>query len=90
MIYCIKILMFHLPSLMLLKVSLQQTSEASTVTGLVLSHLVNRVVDSVETGSLSILGDTELILAGTCLGSSTLLQVGLGVPYALAQQLSET
>ena len=60
------------------------------MTGLVLGHLVNGVVDGVETGSLSILGDTELILTGTSLSSGTLLQVGLRVPNTLAQQLCET
>ena len=57
---------------------------------LILSHLVNGIVDSIETSGLSVLSDTELILACTSLGSSTLLQIGLSVPYALAQQLSET
>ena len=60
------------------------------MTGLVLSHFVYGVVDGIETGSLGVLGNTELILASTCLGSSTLLKVGLGVPYNLAQQFSET
>ena len=60
------------------------------MTGLVLSHLVYGVVDSVETSSLSVLGNTELILASTSLSSSTLLQIGLGIPNTLTQQLSET
>lgn len=60
------------------------------MTGLVLRHLVHGVVDSIESGSLSVLGNTELILASTSLGSSALLQIGLGVPYDLAQQLSKT
>ena len=60
------------------------------MTSLVLSHLVNGVVDSVETSSLSVLGNAELILASTSLSSSALLQIGLGVPYYLAQQLSKS
>ena len=60
------------------------------MTGLVLGHLVNGVVDSVETSGLGVLGDAELILAGTSLSSSTLLEVRLGVPYALTQQLCKT
>ena len=61
------------------------------MTGLVLSHLMNGVVDSIETSSFGILGNAELILASTSLCSSTLLQIGLGIgPYNLAQQLSET
>ena len=60
------------------------------MTGLVLGHLMNGVVDSIETSGLGILGNTELILAGTSLSSGALLEIGLGVPYALTQQLSET
>ena len=75
---------------LLSKVSLQQSCKACTVTSLVLGHLMNGVVDSVETSSLGILGNTELVLAGTSLGSSALLQVGLGIPNNLTQQLSET
>ena len=76
--------------ILLAEVALQQTSEAGTMTGLVLGHFVYGVVDGIETGSLGVLGNTELILASTSLGSSTLLKIGLGVPYNLAQQLSET
>ena len=71
-------------------ITLQQSSEAGTVTGLVLGHLVNSVVDGVETGGLGVLGDTELILAGTSLSSGTLLQVRLRIPDTLTQQFSET
>ena len=74
---------------LLAKITLQQASEASTMTGLVLGHLVNGIVDSIETSSLGILGDAELILASTSLSSSTLLQIGLGIPNALAQELSK-
>ena len=59
------------------------------MTGLILCHLVNGIVDSVEASSLGILGNAELILASTSLSSSTLLQIGFGIPYALAQQLSK-
>ena len=59
------------------------------MTSLVFRHLMHGVVDSIETGSLRILGDTELILASTSLGSSALLQIRLGIPYALTQQLSK-
>ena len=75
---------------LLSEIALQQTSEAGTVTSLVLSHLVNGIVDCVETGSLGVLGNAELVLASTSFSSGTLLQIGLGVPNALAQQLSET
>jgi len=75
---------------MLLKVALQQTGEASTVTGLVLGHFMNGVVNGIEAGSLGILGNTELVLAGTSLSSSTLFQIGLRIPYNLTQQLCKT
>ena len=75
---------------LLTEIALQQSSEACTMTGLVLSHLVDGVVDSVETSGFGILGDTELILTGTSLSSSALLKVGLGIPYALTQQFCET
>ena len=78
------------PIFLLSEVTFQKSSEACTVTSLVLSHLVNGVVDSIEAGSLGVLGDTELVLAGTSLSGSSLLKVCLGVPYALTQQLCET
>ena len=81
----IKRILFHFIAFLLSKVSLQQSCEACTMTRLVLCHLVNSIVDSIETSSLGVLGNTELILASTCLSSSTLLQVGLGIPYALSQ-----
>ena len=85
----IKRILFHFIAFLLSKVSLQQSCETGTMTSLVLCHLVNGVVDSVETGSLGVLGDTELILASTSLSSGALLQIRLGVPYDLAQQLSK-
>ena len=60
------------------------------MTSLVLSHLVNSVMDSIETSNLGILRNAELILASASLGSGTLLQVSLRIPYALTQQFSET
>ena len=60
------------------------------MTSLVLRHLMHSVVDRIEASHLCVLSDTELILASTSLGSSALLQIRLGVPYNLAQQLSET
>ena len=57
--------------------------------GLILSHFVNCIVDGIEASSLGVLSDAELILASTSLSGSTLLQIGLGIPYALTQQLSK-
>ena len=75
---------------LLAEIALQQSCEACTMTGLVLGHLMNGVVDSIETGSLGVLGDTELVLASTSLSSGALLKVRLGIPYALTQQFCET
>ena len=60
------------------------------MTGLILGHLVNGVVDSIETCSLGVLGDTELVLAGTSLSGSALLKIGLGIPHALTEQFCKT
>ena len=75
---------------MLLKVALQQSGEACTVTSLILGHLVNSIVDSVEAGSLGVLGNAELVFTSTSLSSSTLFQIGLRIPYTLTQQLGKT
>ena len=74
----------------LFEVALQQASKAGTVAGLVFGHLVNSVVDGIEASSLGVLGNAELVLASTGLGSSTLLKVGLGVPHAFSQKFSKT
>ena len=68
----------------LLEVALQQGCETTTMTGFVLSHLVNGVVDGVKASSLGVLGNAELVLAGTGLSGGALLKVGLRVPYAFA------
>ena len=62
---------------LLLEISLVETSEASTVASLVLSHLVNSIVDSIRTLLLGELGNAELILACTLLCSDTSLKVAL-------------
>ena len=59
------------------------------MTSLVLRHLMHSVVDRIEASHLCVLSNTELILASTSLGSSALLQIRLGIPYALTQQLSK-
>ena len=72
-----------------LKVAGIETHEACAVACLVLSHLMNSVVSSVHTGSLGILGDTELVLASTLLSSDTSLKVGLGVAQNVAKQFGK-
>ena len=68
---------------MLLKVALQQSGKPGTVTSLILGHLVNGVMNSIEAGSLGVLGNAELVFTSTSLSSSTLLQIGLRIPYTL-------
>ena len=50
---------------------------------------MNGVVDGIEVGFLSVGGNTHLVFVGTGLGKHTLVKVGLGVPYAVAQQFGE-
>ena len=59
------------------------------MTGLVLGHLVNGVVDGVVAELLGSCGDGELAFAGTGLGLITLLKVGLGVPDYVSEKLGE-
>lgn len=65
--------------LFLLEVSLVETSEACCMTSLVLSHLVNSVMDSIRALLLSQLSNAELVLTSTLLGSNASLEVALGV-----------
>lgn len=48
-----------------LEIAVVQTFETFTVTGFVLSHFVNGIMDSVEVQSLSASGDTLLVFAST-------------------------
>lgn len=59
------------------------------MTGLVLSHLVNGVVDGVEVGLLGVDGDAHLVGVGAGLCHHALLKVGLGVPYHVAEELGK-
>lgn len=76
--------------LLLLEEAVVETLEALAVTSLVLGHFVYGIVDGVEVEFLGALGYTHLVGVGTCLGSHTGLEVLLGVPYALTEELSET
>ena len=73
----------------LLEEAVVQAGEALAVASLVTGHLMNGVVDGVQVLGLGQLGDAELVLAGASLGGHTLLEVGLGVPNYLAQQLGK-
>ena len=59
------------------------------MTSLVLGHLVHGVVYGVQVLLLGQTGQTHLVLAGTALGVHALVEVGLGVPNHLADQLGE-
>ena len=56
---------------------------------LILAHLMNSVMDSIEVLLLSESCDPHLVLACSLLSKHSLLNVGLGVPYALSEELSE-
>ena len=75
--------------LLFLEVSVVQSFETSTMTSFVTSHFMNSIMDSIEVQLLSTLSDTGLVCASTAFSVHTFLQVGLGVPYAVTQQLSE-
>ena len=72
-----------------LEITVEEAFEALAMTCLVLSHLVNGVVDGIPVLSLGVLGDAELILAGTGLSVHALLEVGLGIPDYVTEQLCE-
>ena len=59
------------------------------MTGLVLGHLVDGVVDGVIAELLGADRDGELALAGAALGLHALLDIGLGVPYHLAEEFGD-
>ena len=81
--------LYGIKPILLLEVTVVETLEALTVTSLVLCHLMNSVVDSVEILSLGVLCDTELVSTSTALSCHTLLKVGLSVPNNVAQELSK-
>ena len=56
---------------------------------LVLSHLMNGIVCGVHAGSLSVLGNTELVFASATLSSDTSLKVALSILQHVTQQLSK-
>ena len=60
------------------EVAIEQALEGSAVTGFVLRHFVNGVVDGVEVGGLGLLRQIELAGAGSVFGGDAELEVGLG------------
>ena len=57
--------------------------------GFVFCHFVNGVVDGVVAQLLGFGGYCKLAFAGACLSLGPFLEVGLGVPYDLSQELGE-
>lgn len=74
---------------LLAEIAVVKTGKALTVASLILSHLMNCVVDSVKVLSLSVLSDTHLVSICTSLCVHTLLKVSLGIPYHVAEELSK-
>ena len=72
------------------EIALEQAIKAATVASFVLCHFMHGVVDSVEAFSLCALSDFHLASGSAALSFCTLLKVGLGVPYAFADEFSET
>ena len=60
------------------------------MTGLVLRHFMNSVVNGVQSQLLGFLCDGHLACASAFLSKHALFHVGLGVPYHLAQQFGES
>ena len=71
------------------EITLVQSHETSAMTSLVLCHLMNCVVCCIHTCSLSVLGNTELVLACTTLSSNTCLKIALSILQHITQQFSE-
>ena len=75
--------------ILLLEVAVVETLEAATVASLILCHLVNCVVDSIVVVLLCKCCDAHLVCTSAALSVHTLLEVGLCIPYAVAQELSK-
>ena len=72
-----------------LEIAVVETLESGTVTGFVLGHLVDGVMDGVVAELLGADGDGELAFAGSALGLHALLDIGLSVPDDLAEQFGD-
>ena len=58
------------------------------MTGLVLRHLVDGVMDCIVVELLCLGSDGELALACTSLSLNAFLKIGLGIPYYITEKLS--
>lgn len=66
-----------------------ESEEACSVTGLILRHLVDGVMDSIVVELLCLGSDGELALACTSLSLNAFLKIGLGIPYYITEKLCE-
>ena len=57
--------------------------------GFVLGHLMDCIVDGIIAQLLGAHGDGKLAFAGSGLGLIALLEVGLGIPYDLAEEFGD-
>ena len=80
---------YNILSLLFSEIALQQAQEALAMASFVLCHFVNSVVDGIQIGSLGSLGNVQFASSGATFSLGTLLQVGLGVPYHVTNQLAE-
>ena len=67
-----------------------EAGERRAVTGFVLSHFMNRIVDGVEVELFCDFGDVHLAFASAFLGEHTLLDIGLCVPNHFADHFCKT
>ena len=71
------------------EIAVVEPLEAAAMASFVLSHFVNGIVDGIEISLLGVGSDTHLVLVGTGFGQHALVEVGLGIPYAVAEELGE-
>lgn len=76
-------------SRLFLEISVVESLESGAVACLVLAHLVYGVVDCVKVVLLCEPCDAEFVFACAVLCIHPLLDIGLGVPYALSEELSK-
>ena len=80
---------FSIPCLLVAEVAGVEAGEAAAVASLVLGHFVNGVVDGVEVSLLGVGGDAHLVGVGAGFSHHALVEVGLGVPHAVTEELGE-
>ena len=87
--YRTPVLIFLCYVILLTEVAAEEAFKAAAVTGFVLSHFMNGVMDSVEVELLGTGCDTHLV--GTCagLGVHALFEIGLGVPHHVAEKFGK-